>query len=187
MSLIGQIISGLDHGIITMKKGEIALFTLTAELGNGFGGRGGVVVPPNSVLQFEVELISWIAVVDVSRDGGIIKKIIEKGKIDSPPSNLDEVLGTLITYYVIILFLFVYHIPFLKADVFKALLFDANGFINAVKYRVALDDGSIVAETPEEGTEFYVKDGILLVDKYVSAFLSIPVGNVVIYLLCHLW
>ncbi|XP_015900479.1 peptidyl-prolyl cis-trans isomerase FKBP62 isoform X1 [Ziziphus jujuba] len=118
----GQIVSGLDHGIITMKKGEIALFTSSAELGNGVGGRGGVVVPPNSVLQFEVELISWITVVDVSKDGGIIKKIIEKGQIDSRPSNLDEVL---------------------------------------VKYRVALGDGSIVAQSPEEGTEFYVKDGHL--------------------------
>lgn len=29
----------------------------------------------------------------------------------------------------------------------------------AVKYRVALDDGAIVAETSEEGVEFYVKDG----------------------------
>lgn len=89
-----------------MKKGEIALFTSSAELGNGVGGRGGVVVPPNSVLQFEVELISWITVVDVSKDGGIIKKIIEKGQIDSRPSNLDEVLGTLITCYVILLFPF---------------------------------------------------------------------------------
>lgn len=28
-----------------------------------------------------------------------------------------------------------------------------------VKYRVVLDDGTVVAETPEEGFEFYVKDG----------------------------
>lgn len=30
-----------------------------------------------------------------------------------------------------------------------------------MKYQVALDDGTIVAETPEEGVEFYVKDGNL--------------------------
>lgn len=30
-----------------------------------------------------------------------------------------------------------------------------------VKYRMVLDDGTIVAETPEEGIEFYVKDGNL--------------------------
>lgn len=28
-----------------------------------------------------------------------------------------------------------------------------------MKYRIALDDGTIVAETLEEGVEFYVKDG----------------------------
>lgn len=38
----------------------------------------------------------------------------------------------------------------------------------AVKYRVALDDGTTVAETPEEGTEFYVKDGIILNIKYAT-------------------
>lgn len=32
---------------------------------------------------------------------------------------------------------------------------------NTVKYRVELVDGTIVAETPEEGVEFYVKDGEL--------------------------
>lgn len=29
-----------------------------------------------------------------------------------------------------------------------------------MKYQVALFDGTIVAETPEEGVEFHVKDGI---------------------------
>lgn len=33
---------------------------------------------------------------------------------------------------------------------------------NAVKYRAALVDGTVVAETPEEGIEFYVKDGIFI-------------------------
>lgn len=30
---------------------------------------------------------------------------------------------------------------------------------NAVKYQVRLDDGAIIATTPEEGVEFHVKDG----------------------------
>ncbi|CAI8599816.1 unnamed protein product [Vicia faba] len=60
---IGEVYAGLDDGIDTMKKGE-----------------------------FEVELISWITVVDVCKDGGIIKKIIEKGKGNDQPSDLDEVL-----------------------------------------------------------------------------------------------
>ncbi|GMN35880.1 hypothetical protein TIFTF001_005588 [Ficus carica] len=86
----GQVTSGVDDGIITMIKGEIALFTLPAEKGYGVDGRGGVV-PPNSVVRFEVELVSWISVVDVSKDGGIIKKVMEKGH-GNGGGFLDEVL-----------------------------------------------------------------------------------------------
>ncbi|KAJ6730164.1 PEPTIDYL-PROLYL CIS-TRANS ISOMERASE [Salix viminalis] len=116
----GEVVAGLDHGIITMKKGEHALFTLPPELGFGVAGRD--TVPANSFVRFEVELVSWIKVVDVSKDGGIIKKIVEKGEKHERPGDLDEVL---------------------------------------VKYQVALSDGTIVAKTPEEGIEFYVKDGHL--------------------------
>lgn len=116
----GQVANGLDDGIISMKKGELALFVLPSELGYGAEGRNGV--PPNSVIQFEVELLSWITVVDVCRDGGIIKKIMEKGGRNETPGDLDEVL---------------------------------------VYYQVELVDGTIVAKTPEEGLEFYVKDGHL--------------------------
>ncbi|XP_024162746.1 peptidyl-prolyl cis-trans isomerase FKBP62 isoform X4 [Rosa chinensis] len=115
----GGVVKGLEHGMVTMKKGEIALFTVPAEPAYGVGGRG-CDVPPNAAVQFEVELISWIRVVDLSKDGGIVKKILEKGRRNESPGDLDEVL---------------------------------------VKYRVALVDGTIVAETPEEGIEFYVKDG----------------------------
>ncbi|CAK8569432.1 unnamed protein product [Lathyrus sativus] len=112
-----EVYAGLDDGIVTMKKGEVALFTLPA------AESGGVPRVANSVVQFEVELVSWITVVDVCKDGGIIKKIMEKGKGNDRPGDLDEVL---------------------------------------VKYQVALVDGTIVAETPEGGFEFYVKDGHVL-------------------------
>ena len=92
--MIGEVVSGLEHAIVTMKKGETALFTLPPELGYGVAGRHGVV-QPNSVVQFEVELVSWITVVDVSRDGGIIKKIMDKGESNEQPGDLDQVLGTL--------------------------------------------------------------------------------------------
>lgn len=97
-------VTGLDNGIITMQKGECAVFTLASELGFGVGRRDGV--PPNSVVQFEVELVSWITVVDLSKDGGIIKKIMEKGERNASPANLDEVLGTFnVAYYVNFCFL----------------------------------------------------------------------------------
>ncbi|XP_022768625.1 70 kDa peptidyl-prolyl isomerase-like [Durio zibethinus] len=113
----GQVAKGLDHGIITMKKGECALFTLPPDFGYGAEGREGV--PPDSIIQFEIELHSWITVVYICKDGGIIKKIMEKGESNERPSDLDEVL---------------------------------------VKYQAALVDGTIVAKTPREGNEFYVKD-----------------------------
>ncbi|CAL5406697.1 unnamed protein product [Camellia sinensis] len=51
-------------------------------------GRNGV--PPNCVIRFEVDLISRI--IDVCKDGGIFKKVMEKGDQIGPPSDLDEVL-----------------------------------------------------------------------------------------------
>lgn len=74
-----------------MAKEEMALFIVPPHLGYGKAGRQGV--PPNSVVQFHVQLISWIKVVDVCKDGGIIKKILEKGERNAQPGDLDEVLG----------------------------------------------------------------------------------------------
>lgn len=75
-----------------MRKGEGALFTLPLE--TAFGLSDSDAVSSNRVVQFEVELVSWITVVDVCKDGGIIKKILEKGEMIGPPGDLDEVLGT---------------------------------------------------------------------------------------------
>lgn len=85
-----KVAAGLDRGIVTMRKGEGALFTLPSE--TAFGSSDSDAVSSNSVVQFEVELVSWITVVDVCKDGGIIKKILEKGEMIGPPGDLDEVL-----------------------------------------------------------------------------------------------
>lgn len=114
----GNVVGGLDHGIVTMRKGEVASFMLHPELAYGVSGTTGV--PPNSTVRFEVELLSWITVVDVCKDGGIIKRILVTGEQIGPPDDLDEV---------------------------------------CVSYKAMLVDGTIVAETPEEGLEFYIKDG----------------------------
>ncbi|KAK1291198.1 Peptidyl-prolyl cis-trans isomerase FKBP65 [Acorus calamus] len=116
----GQVVVGLDQGIITMKKGEIALFTIPSKLGYGINGANGA--PPDSDLRFEVELISWLTVTDICKDGKIIKTIFSRGEGDMQPGDLDEV---------------------------------------TVKYQVRLPDGLVVAETPDEGFEFYVEDGHL--------------------------
>lgn len=85
-----QLVTGLAHGIITMTKGEIALFTLPP--GTEYRGAACDNFRPNEATLFEVELISWITVVDICKDGGILKRILEKGARNEQPSDLDEVI-----------------------------------------------------------------------------------------------
>lgn len=76
---------------MTMKKGELALFTVPSDL--GYGSVVGIQgVPPGADLQFEVELVSWLTVVDICKDGGIIKKIMFSGD-DVQAGDLDQVTG----------------------------------------------------------------------------------------------
>lgn len=51
----GQVIRGWDQGMIGMKVGEVRKLTIPAELGYGSADMG--VIPPNSALIFEVELL----------------------------------------------------------------------------------------------------------------------------------
>jgi len=77
---VGQVIKGWDQGVATMRKGELALLTCKPEYAYGASG-SPPKIPPNSTLQFEVELISWSDEEDVSpaKDGGIMKKLLQDG------------------------------------------------------------------------------------------------------------
>jgi FKBP-type peptidyl-prolyl cis-trans isomerase len=59
-----QVIDGLDKAVMTMKKGEVALLTIRPEyaFGSSESRQELAVVPPNSTLYYEVELVSVVKV-----------------------------------------------------------------------------------------------------------------------------
>ena len=55
---IGEVIKGWDVGVATMKKGECATFYIKSDYAYGKRGAGGVI-PPNTDLMFDVELLQF--------------------------------------------------------------------------------------------------------------------------------
>jgi len=85
----GQVIAGWDRGVATMKKGEIAKFTLAPEFAYGADG-SPPKIPANATLVFEVELLSWVSKNDLFGDEGVIKEQIEDGSGWKQPQEGDE-------------------------------------------------------------------------------------------------
>ena len=55
---IGQVIKGWDEGMIQLSSGETATLVCSPDYAYGQNGVPGVI-PPNSILVFDVELISF--------------------------------------------------------------------------------------------------------------------------------
>lgn len=85
-----QVIKGLDLGVATMHKGEVAKFMLQPEFGYGEEG-SPPKIPPDAPLVFTVELISWVEKDDLFGDGSVIKSLIEEGTGFDKPKKRGEV------------------------------------------------------------------------------------------------
>lgn len=87
-------IKGWDEGVASMKKGEKAILTCQPEY--AYGARGSPpTIPPQSTLQFEVELFSWKSDNDLFNDGGCIRvKTLAKGSGYGFPKDIDEATVT---------------------------------------------------------------------------------------------
>jgi len=83
----GSVIKGWDVGVATMKKGEVAEFTIKAEYGYGEHG-SPPKIPPNATLIFEIELFDWKGE-DLSKDldGGILRSKLTKGEGYASPND----------------------------------------------------------------------------------------------------
>jgi len=86
----GQVIQGWDLGVATMKKGELAKFTLSSEYAYGESG-SPPKIPGGATLVFEVELLSWLSKDDLFQDGGVVKTEVKEGKGWKKPKIGDEV------------------------------------------------------------------------------------------------
>mmetsp|Transcript_21409 Transcript_21409/g.54571 ORF Transcript_21409/g.54571 Transcript_21409/m.54571 type:complete len:661 (+) Transcript_21409:92-2074(+) len=86
----GEVIKGWDLGLATMRKGEIAKFTLQPQFAYGEAGMAPAI-PPSAVLIFEVEVISWMAKDDLFNDGGVTKAVEKDGEGFNNPKDGQEV------------------------------------------------------------------------------------------------
>lgn len=88
----GSVIKAWDIGVATMKKGEVCLLTCAPEYAYGATG-SPPKIPPNSTLQFEIEMIDWQQEdLSPNKNKDILRHIVEPGTGTESPND-----GSLVT------------------------------------------------------------------------------------------
>lgn len=81
----GSVIKGWDEGILTMKRGEVAILTCKPEYAYGAAG-SPPTIPPNATLEFEVEMHDFFGEdCTDNKDGGVLKSVAKEGTSHAPP------------------------------------------------------------------------------------------------------
>ncbi len=69
----GSVIKGWDVGVATMRKGELARFTIKSDYAYGKSG-SPPKIPPDATLIFEIELFDWKGNISGLQTGGGVRK-----------------------------------------------------------------------------------------------------------------
>jgi len=83
----GSVIKGWDQGIPTMKRGELAKFTIRSDYGYGAAG-SPPTIPADATLIFEVELFDFHGEdISENKDKSIIKRVLKAGSGYTTPNE----------------------------------------------------------------------------------------------------
>lgn len=85
------VIQGWSDGVATMKKGEIADFTIASHKAYGPNG-SPPKIPGDATLKFEIELLSFSDMTAVDDNGCILKKELDEGTGWKKPKDLANII-----------------------------------------------------------------------------------------------
>ena len=92
----GSVIKGWDLGVPTMRRGELAVFTIRSDY--GYGKRGSPpTIPPDATLVFEIELFDFEGDdVSENKDKSIIRRVIKEGSGFTTPNEMSRCVVQLV-------------------------------------------------------------------------------------------